>query len=86
VNAVTAHRRNRDRIRHQLTEHGKSRGPSHSALSGVPATRPPPVPGGTTRWIAGRPGSVPPAGARPATGLEQQHSRWTNRAGASPRR
>jgi hypothetical protein len=80
VNAVTAHRRNRDRIRHQLAEHGQGRGPSHSALSGVPATRPPPsVPGGEDS-MHGRPDSGSSAGQpehHPAAGLGQQRGGWT---------
>ena len=47
VGAVTAHRRERDRLRRQLVEHRRDRESSHDARPGTPAARSPlDVPGG----------------------------------------
>ena len=55
VDAVTIHRRSRDRIRRELAEHRRGRMRSHDAHHDTPASRPPRENSGGTALFYGRP-------------------------------
>jgi len=80
VDAVTEHRRQRDRIRHKLAERGWDREPSRGTRAGMPLTEPPgAVPSRPDRIPDGRSlgnggGGLAP---HPAPGLGQQRGGWT---------